>query len=142
MPTSFYYTLQPGNITENLLVLGQVHCCYLGALFGAALTGLLISICFQLGPQLPGQPFINTPTFHTAVTVQVHAWLFIEQEHECVLQPIRRYTVIILQFYYHCKGHTAVHDCIKNVHKVGYSVHSIGNKGMLQNMQVNTSSQP
>jgi len=142
MPTSFYYTLQPGNITENLLVLGQVHCCYLGALFGAALTGLLISICFQLGPQLPGQPFINTPTFHTAVTVQVHAWLFIQQEHECVLQPIRRYTVIILQFYYHCKGHTAAHYCIKNVHKVGYSVHSLGNKGMLQNMQVNTSSQP
>jgi len=71
MPTSFNYILQPGKIRENL----YVPC------LGAALTGLLISSCFQLGPQVPGQPLVNTPIFHTAVTVQVNAWLFTHHKH-------------------------------------------------------------
>jgi len=45
--------LQPGKIIENLCV----------PCLGVALTGLLISSYFQLGPQVPGQPLVNTPIF-------------------------------------------------------------------------------
>jgi hypothetical protein len=101
-PTFFNYILQPEKITQNL----YVPC------LGAALTGLLISSCFQLGPHVPGQPLVNTTIFHTAVIVQLNAWLFIHQEH---------YTVFTTRYEIHSDyftillpllSHIAANDCI------------------------------